>query len=346
MLHLLSDILDLSRIEADRMPLERNPFSLRRCVESATATVSPAARQKSLSLGCEVAPSVPDRLRGDANRLRQVLVNLLGNAVKFTSVGFVRLAVETTAGKDSGGGIELHFLVEDTGIGIAPEKQALIFEPFRQADNSTTRRYGGSGLGLAICKRLIGLMGGRTWVESEVGRGTRFHFTCWIELAPEAGGIVQPDAAPALAFVSAQPVQRSWSVLLAEDNAVNQRVMVQLLKKRGHAVTIAVDGRQAVELALRERFDLILMDVHMPEMDGFEAARAIRHGENSAGTRVPILAMTACAMKGDRERCLESGMDDYISKPVVVAELFEKLDRYAASASLQAKLKQHAAGLA
>lgn len=320
LLRLLSDILDFSRIEAGRLPLDVAAFSVHRCVASAVATVQSFAWKKSLPLYFSVAPEVPDVLLGDASRIRQILINLLGNAIKFTATGSVRVDVESAG--TTGDTVEVHFQVTDTGIGIPPDKQALVFEAFRQADNSTTRRFGGSGLGLAICSRLVDLMGGRIWLESEVGRGSRFHFTCM--LAPCHGAApADRDAAVAVGLVG-----RAFSILVVEDNVVNQKVMLQLLKRLGHTPALAVNGVEAVARAGRARFDLILMDVHMPEMDGFEATRAIRRAEESTHAHVPIIAMTACAMKGDRERCLESGMDDYIGKPPVLAELVEKMERY------------------
>ena len=325
LLKLLSDILDFSRIEAGRLPLEVAPFSVHKCVASAVATVQSFAWKKSLPLYFSVAPEVPDVLLGDASRIRQILINLLGNAIKFTTAGSVRVDVESSGG--TGNAVEVHFQVTDTGIGIPPEKQALVFEAFRQADNSTTRRFGGSGLGLAICSHLVELMGGRIWLESEVDRGSRFHFTCM--LAP-CHGAVPADRETVVPMGSGG---RAFSILVVEDNVVNQKVMLQLMKRLGHTATLAVNGVEAVDRVGRECFDLVLMDVHMPEMDGFEATRAIRRAEESTEAHVPIIAMTACAMKGDRERCLESGMDDYIGKPPVLAELVEKIERYGAQAS-------------
>jgi CheY-like chemotaxis protein len=320
LLKLLSDILDFSRIEAGRLPLEVAPFSLHKCVASAVATVQSAAWKKSLPLVFSVAPDMPDVFLGDSSRLRQILINLLGNAIKFTTAGSVRVDVESA--RTGGDSVEVHFQVTDTGIGIPPEKQALVFEAFRQADTSTTRRYGGSGLGLAICCRLVQMMGGRIWLESQVGQGSRFHFTC--VLAPGHESLSEtPDPG------AVTPGGRSCSILLVEDNFVNQKVMLQLLKRLGHTATLAVNGAEAVAKAGQENFDLVLMDVHMPEMDGFEATRTIRRAEESTHAHIPIVAMTACAMKGDRERCLESGMDDYIGKPPVVADLLEKTERYA-----------------
>jgi signal transduction histidine kinase/CheY-like chemotaxis protein len=323
LLTLLSDILDLSRIEAGRLPLEAAPFSLRKCTESAIATVSVEAKRKSLLLSYFVAPDVPDALLGDVTRLRQMMLNLLGNAIKFTPQGFVRLEVGLE-GRHSDR-VELHFQVIDSGIGIPLDKQQVIFDHFRQADNSTTRRHGGSGLGLAICTRLAQIMGGRIWVESEAGKGSRFHFTCQLKADQQS---TVPEHAPAATPSS----NGSYAILVAEDNAVNQRIIVRLLTKEGHQVTVAANGAEAVSRCLKERFDIVLMDVHMPEMDGLDATRAIRRAEASTSSHVPIIAMTACAMKGDREKCLEAGMDDYISKPPALQELLEKLNYHASGA--------------
>jgi len=339
LLKLLSDILDFSRIEAGRLPLEVAPFSVHKCVASAVATVQSFAWKKSLPLYFSVAPEVPDVLLGDASRIRQILINLLGNAIKFTAAGSVRVDVESSGG--AGDTVEVHFQVTDTGIGIPPEKQALVFEAFRQADNSTTRRFGGSGLGLAICSRLVDLMGGRIWLESQVDRGSRFHFTCLLAPCHGAAPVDRETALPV------GPGSHVFSILVVEDNVVNQKVMLQLMKRLGHTATLAVNGVEAVARVGRECFDLVLMDVHMPEMDGFEATRAIRRVEASTHAHVPIIAMTACAMKGDRERCLESGMDDYIGKPPVLAELVEKIERYGAQASAPGGLhaRQASAGV-
>jgi CheY-like chemotaxis protein len=217
----------------------------------------------------------------------------------------------------------LHFAVADTGIGVPPEKQGLIFGAFRQADASTSRKYGGTGLGLAICSRLVEMMGGRIWVESNAGPGSVFHFTALFEAGPVVAGL--SAAMPAAAEDSPEVCVR---VLLAEDNAVNQTVAKRLLERRGHSVVVARDGRQAVDLARSMEFDVILMDLQMPEMDGFEAAAAIRAHQEAANRYAPIVAMTASAMSGDREKCLEAGMDGYIAKPVDARELASTVERF------------------
>jgi PAS domain S-box-containing protein len=469
LLTVINDILDFSKIEAGRIDLELLDFDLRDCVEGALKTFALRADQKGLELLCEVAPEVPELVRGDSNRLRQVIINLIGNAIKFTHEGEVVLKVQLDA--IEGGDRILQFIVSDTGIGISVEKQALIFEPFSQADTSTTRKYGGTGLGLTISSRLVEMMGGRIWVESLVGRGTQFHFTIRLAVVDARDIDITKIASPellrnvkvlvvddnrtnlrilegmlkrwemhptsvdsgeeALAQLSAargagepfgliltdmhmpkmdgfslvesirrrpelstltimmltsaghrgdaarcqelgvsayllKPIRQSelreaiarvlgakeqegeiplitryslqdardpatfLRVLLAEDNAVNQRLAVRLLEKRGHKVVVAGNGREALEALEKESFDLVLMDVQMPEMDGLAATVAIREKENGTNTHVPVVALTAHAMKGDRERCLTAGMDGYLSKPIRPPELDAILETYVA----------------
>jgi signal transduction histidine kinase/DNA-binding response OmpR family regulator/nitrate/nitrite-specific signal transduction histidine kinase len=464
LLSVINDILDFSKIEAGRLELEALDFSLNEVLSRLLKALAVRASQKGLELACLMLPDVPDRLVGDSGRLRQVLINLLGNALKFTERGEVVLHVEPAAHET--GAVWLHFAVSDTGIGIPAEKQAQIFESFTQADSSTTRRYGGTGLGLTISSRLVELMGGEIWVESTVGQGSTFHFTarfglqaagetpCVQETRETLHGLrvlvvddnatnrrilketltswrmhpTEADGASAAltilrsAEVSGQPFAlmlldaqmpdmdglglvermrkdghygdpviillssadrcdfarsnaagirhylpkpatqselldaiatalgtarvdpspplitrpklrepgRRLRILLAEDNAVNQKLAQRLLEKWGHRVVVAEDGRRAVALfqdAGPGGFDLILMDVQMPEMNGFEATAALREAEHHTGGHVPIVAMTAHAMKGDEERCLAAGMDGYLSKPLDAAKLFETLER-------------------
>jgi signal transduction histidine kinase/DNA-binding response OmpR family regulator/ligand-binding sensor domain-containing protein len=467
LLTVINDILDFSKIEAGKIDLEVSDFDLRDALESALKTVAVRADEKGLELLCDVAPEVPDQVRGDSARLRQVLLNLVGNAIKFTERGevAVRARVEASEGNE----YLLGFTVADTGIGVPPEKQKLIFEPFSQADATTTRKYGGTGLGLTISTRLVEMMGGKIWVESEMGQGAQFHFTLrlgaaetkvipavnvspdilrgikvlvvddnrtnrriltgmlerWgahavsVEGGEEALGelslarearqpyeLVLTDmhmpvmdgftliqriqenpslSAPTIIMLSSTcrtgDVQRSLElgaaaylmkpirqaelreaigkalaakeqgkttrtiaprppeearepavvlqVLLAEDNAVNQRLAVRLLERRGHHVVLAGNGREALEAIEKERFDLVLMDVQMPEMDGFEATAALRQKERSSGMHLPVIALTAHAMKGDRERCLAAGMDGYLAKPIHPEELDLLLHKFA-----------------
>jgi signal transduction histidine kinase/ActR/RegA family two-component response regulator len=312
LMQLLNDILDVSKIEAGRMELERAPFSVRECVESSTRTLFAAAQQKGLELAWDVDPQMPDALVGDEYRIRQVLLNLVGNAIKFTDAGWVRVAVGMEPAPDSS--LVAHFTVSDTGPGIPEEKRQIIFEPFRQADGSTTRRFGGTGLGLAISTGLVDIMGGRIWVESEVGRGSTFHFTAPFTL----GQMAPPQRTVAPASLPECP---PLSILVAEDNVVSQKLVTALLKERGHAVTLAGNGCAVLEQVDARDFDLILMDIQMPEMDGLQATAEIRQREGQTGKHIPIVAMTAHAMAGDRERCLDSGMDGYIAKPIHPGEL-------------------------
>ncbi len=258
-----------------------------------------------------VDPNVPETSVGDPDRLRQVLVNLLGNAVKFTEHGEVELRVSIAVNPSPQSGIqEICFSVRDTGAGIPLEKQSMIFDAFAQADGSASRKYGGTGLGLAICTRLVKLMNGRIWVESTPGAGATFSFT--IPFAHATALAVSEDCTAGRAARSLAPAA-GLRILLAEDNPVNRRVAQRMLEKMGHSVALAETGRQAVEAAARERFDLIFMDVQMPEMDGFKATAQIRRNEHR---RTPIIAMTAHAMNGHREQCLRAGMDDYLAKPI------------------------------
>jgi signal transduction histidine kinase/CheY-like chemotaxis protein len=469
LLTVINDILDFSKMEAGKMILVPAPFELRQLLQDTVRTLALRADQKGLELTCDVAVDVPDGILGDSARLRQVLINLLGNAIKFTDRGDVSVRVESEARHAEN--VALHFLVSDTGIGIPKEKQDYIFEMFAQVDGSTTRRHGGTGLGLAISQQLVKLMGGRIWIESEPGKGSTFHFT--VELALAVEGVtphsqaelgrlkntrvlvvddnsinrrilerllqrweMQPvlaDGGPAaLAAIdraleegstfrlilldahmpdmdgfelarrihdnpalqgtvvmmlssadhledahrcrdlgiqrylvkpifqgqllsavlqvaeaiadSAEPAGGkspaagqaavALQILLAEDNPVNQKVAIRALERRGHAVTLASNGREALALASQQSFDLILMDIQMPEMDGYEAVTAIREMERGTGSHIPIVAMTAHAMKSDQERCLATGMDDYVSKPIHLEDLLQKVERFGPRASL------------
>ncbi|NNM28039.1 MAG: response regulator, partial [Akkermansiaceae bacterium] len=463
LLTIITDILDFSKIEAGKLQLDAHEFDLRDAIGDTLQTLGIRADEKHLELAYNVGSDVPDCLVGDLGRIRQVLVNLVGNALKFTDDGEVVVDIRRESGTVDG--VFLHFKVQDTGIGIAPEKLHEVFDSFTQAEGSTTRTYGGTGLGLAISRKLVELMGGRIWVESELGKGCTFHFTIHLGIgredteslpaapaslqdlpvlvvddnrtnrsivqgmlrtwgmAPEAvesgskaldslaaakdagrpyplvvldvmmpgmdgmecirrirenfgeaapviivlssaGHMMPPDETATLgvARVLTKPVKQSdlldaitrqfrtasrdrhatpeapaprpaeispMNVLLAEDGRVNQMVATNLLKNRGHRVVIAEDGEAALERHAEEDFDAILMDVMMPRLDGLGATRAIREREEETGKHVPIIAMTANAMKGDRERCLAAGMDAYVSKPVRSSELFAMLEQFA-----------------
>jgi signal transduction histidine kinase/ActR/RegA family two-component response regulator len=313
---IINDILDFSKIEAGRLELERIGFGLRATIDGAVKTIAPAASQKELTLSVSIDPGVPDRVEGDPGRLRQVLINLLGNAIKFTLHGEVALHVAVAAHEAAAA--ELQFAVRDTGIGIPPAQQARIFNAFEQADKSTTRRFGGTGLGLSISRRLVEMMGGRMWLESAEGAGTTFHFTVVLGLAP---AFAEDGRAAMTAAVALADVPAGLRILVAEDHPVNQRLAAAMLRKMGHVPTIAEHGLAALACLDSGTFDLVLMDVQMPEMDGLATTEAIRVREQHLGGHIPIVAMTANAMSGDRERCLDAGMDGYVSKPVTKKEL-------------------------
>jgi CheY-like chemotaxis protein len=467
LLTVINDVLDFSKIEAGKIDMEAIDFNLRDCLESTLKTLALRADEKGLELLCEVGPDVPEMMQGDSSRLQQILTNLVGNAIKFTDKGEVAVKVQVQT--ENGPYRLLHFTVLDTGIGIAEDKRGSIFAPFAQADSSTTRKYGGTGLGLTISARLVAMMSGTLWVESELGRGSQFHFTAQMK-ATDAEKIKVSRAAPpevlrgvkvlivddnrtnrrilegmlglwemkavsvesgeeALAQLSAagetgvpycliladmhmpkmdgfalverirqrpelstamimmltsaghrgdaarcqelgvaayllKPIRRSelreaiarvlgagektgaiplitrhslqdargpmgsLRVLLAEDNPVNQLLATRLLEKRGHRVVVAASGREALAALEKESYDLVFMDIQMPDMDGIEATAAIREKENSSGKHQPVIALTAHAMKGDQERCLDAGMDGYLSKPIRPQELDDILEKY------------------
>ena len=316
---MINDILDFSKMEAGKLELDPVPFSPRDAVLESLRALAFRASEKGLELNCDIAEDVPPILIGDPDRLRQVILNLAGNALKFTHQGevAVRVGVESR----SGDAIHLHAEIRDTGIGIPAARQATVFEAFAQADGSTTRKYGGTGLGLSISRRLVEMMGGKMWLESEAGRGTTMHFTVALKVHSISSA---PTPGPAAATEN-QTVQ--LNILVAEDNLVNQTLARRLLERRGHKVVVVEDGLAAVEAFARppdqQRFDVILMDIQMPRMDGMAATTAIRECETRLHMdRTPVIALTAHAMTGDRERCLAAGMDDYVSKPLQASELF------------------------
>lgn len=323
LLDIINDVLDFSKIEAGRLELAPVDFPLRAALREVIESFSERASRKGLSLECSVGEDIPDALHGDAVRLRQVLNNLIGNAIKFTEAGRIAVAVERAQGD------ALRFSVGDTGIGIDAEDRALIFDAFAQADVSHSRRYGGTGLGLSISRQLIELMGGRLGLESTPGQGSTFWFE--VPFAPATRAIV--ESAPT-ATARALP-RLHGHVLLAEDNAVNEVVAGAMLESFGLRVSVAQNGRQALEAVAAQAFDVVLMDCQMPEMDGFEAARRIRRREAEKGVpaaaRQTIVAVTANAIEGDRERCLAAGMDDYLSKPFSKADLHALLSRWLAA---------------
>jgi PAS domain S-box-containing protein len=324
LLELIDTILDFSKIEAGKLELESIEFNLRDTLEPTLKTLALRAHEKSLALNYQVRPEVPETLVGDAGVLRQIVVNLVGNAIKFTERGAVSVRVERESEEE--GRVCLHFRVEDTGIGIPVESQTRIFEAFSQADSSTTRRYGGTGLGLTISRRLVEMMGGRIWLESTPGKGSAFHFTAWMGKAGQTNPRAVAPLSPPGIHLPLPERRRGFHILLVEDNRVNQMLAVRLLEKRGHHVQVAGDGREALEKLGTADFDLVLMDVQMPVMGGFEATAAVREMEKGTGKHIPIVALTAHAITGDREHCLAAGMDGYVAKPIHPKELFEQIE--------------------
>jgi signal transduction histidine kinase/ActR/RegA family two-component response regulator len=322
LLRVINDILDVSKIEAGRLSLEPASFELREQLARCMKTLAFRAQEKQLDLRCDVTPDVPDHVTGDWQRLRQVLINLVGNALKFTAAG--RVVVTVDVEERGGDSALLHIAVADTGIGVALDRQAAIFEPFTQADGSTTRSYGGTGLGLTISRRLVEMMGGRLWLDSASGRGAIFHFTVRLEVWPDANP-------PAPAIERQDAAAGTLRILLAEDNAVNRFLATRLLEKEGHHVHAAVDGAGAIAALAGEPFDVALMDLQMPDMDGFAATGIIRERERTSGAHLPIIALTANAMVGDRERCLAAGMDGYLSKPIDIQRLLAEIHRVRAA---------------
>ncbi len=319
LLQIINDILDFSKIEAGRLELERIEFSLRETVEETVELLAGRANAKGLELTCAIESAVPFAVRGDPTRLRQVLINLVGNAIKFTELGGVAVRV---AALDAAG--LLRFEVRDTGIGIAEEAQADIFNAFSQADSHTTRNYGGTGLGLAICKELLTLMGGAIGVHSAPGSGSAFWFE--VRLAPSAG--VGTSTIPAIAEAPRLNLT-GLRVLVVEDNPVNQEVAVGMLESLNCSTQAVDDGWLAIESMKATHYDAVLMDCQMPVMDGLTATAEIRRREADSGApRVPVIALTANAMEGDRERCLDAGMDDFLSKPFTRPQLAAVLNRW------------------
>jgi signal transduction histidine kinase/ActR/RegA family two-component response regulator len=320
LLTIINDVLDFSKIEAGKLTLEHAILEPRLIVEDTLRLLGVAARNKRLALSGMIAPDVPAHLTGDPGRLRQILINLIGNAIKFTERGTITVAVTVDA--STADTVVLRVAITDTGVGLSAAEQARLFESFSQADASTTRRFGGTGLGLAICRQLAELMGGEVGVVSEAGHGSTFWFTARLARTSEADIAAASHAA---GLQDAVEPSRPLSILLAEDTPVNQLVAVRMLTKLGHRVEIAGTGAEAVAAVARGRFDVVLMDCLMPDVDGYEATTRIRAVER--GRRLPIVALTASATVEDRERCLAAGMDDFISKPVRLAELAGALAR-------------------
>jgi len=324
LLAVIDDILDFSKIEAGHLDLECEDFDITEAIDSAIEIVKSEAIRRSNRLVVEIHPNVPRVVRGDLIRLRQILLNLLSNAVKFTSRGKIEVRAELVEAAIAE--IELRFTVSDSGLGMTPEQQAKLFQPFTQAHKSTTRHFGGTGLGLAICKRLVELMNGSIGVNSSPGTGSEFSFT--VKVQPSARGMALREPAKVCPAVS-MPVLSDVHILLVEDNTINQKVARMMIKDLGYKVDVANNGVEALNSFSSGKYDLILMDCLMPEMDGFEATRRIR-ASGPSGMRTPIIAMTANAFAQDREECLAAGMTDYLSKPVRQQELREKLRQWLA----------------
>lgn len=326
LLSVINDILDFSKIDSGKIELESQPFGIEGCVGESLDLIAIEASKKGLHLGYSINPEVPGTVIGDPTRLRQILINLLGNAVKFTDKGEV--VVEISARVLSGNNYEAHFAIKDTGIGIPEERIGQLFQPFSQVDASTTRRYGGTGLGLAISKRLVEMMGGRIWAESEVGKGSTFHFIIPIEatkIRPVNRRNITEQHQIELQTDLKSDQLPPLRILLAEDNPVNQKVALKMLRMIGYEADVAANGIEVLQALEHRLYDVVLMDVQMPELDGIEAAKRICERWHD---RPRIIAITAYALKGDMDRCLNAGMDDYISKPIRLEELRSKLVKW------------------
>jgi signal transduction histidine kinase/DNA-binding NarL/FixJ family response regulator len=334
LLNLINDILDLSKVESGKVELEKTQMDLRDVIARAMEAVETRARAKGLSVVQTIAPGVPFLLIGDPNRLRQILINLMGNSIKFTDRGGLQIRIEPDPEENAPG--RLRFAVTDTGIGIAPDKIAGVFERFTQADTSITRRYGGSGLGLTIARQLVELMGGRIWVESKPGAGSTFFFTARFEVQANRDVTESPSPLPVAPSPAANTQVRTggWRILLADDSEDNRFLILSYLKLSGSAIDVAENGAVAVELFQAGQYDIVLMDVEMPVMDGYAATRAIRAIEQIRGAAAtPVLALTAHALAGMAQRSVEAGFTEVLTKPIRRVTLLEALAKYPNSES-------------
>lgn len=336
LLGIINNILDFSKIEAGKVELNTVAFDLRKLVESAADILKSSSLEKKINFSCSVGADVPSLVKGDPLKIRQILMNLGDNAVKFTKKG--RVEIEIRLEKEYRGKAWLHFYVKDTGIGIPHEKQKVIFESFSQADSSMTRRYGGTGLGLAISKKLVEMMGGEIGVKSPLRKSQHGGSCFWFKVPLKKQKKVSskektrkretsPASLPICNPFTPASSKRKLRLLLVEDNLINQKVAVAILSKAGYFVDVVENGKEAIEALKKHHYDLILLDIQMPYMDGYEATRIIRK-TISRKTFLPIIAMTAHALNGERERCLEAGMDDYISKPIHPEELISKIEKW------------------
>ncbi|MEA5467002.1 GAF domain-containing protein [Leptothoe sp. PORK10 BA2] len=323
LLSIINNILDFSKVESGQLKLEEQPFDLRNCISDICDFLTPSATQKQLSLSIQIAADVPPVIVGDVTHIRQILVNLIGNAIKFTSHGHVCMTVTSESVQDA---CEIQFAVQDTGIGIPAEKQQELFKPFSQLDGSTARKYGGTGLGLVICQQLVQVMNGRIWFESEVNQGSTFYFTVAAQpVEREMSRVIERSSNHLSTAIDHHLAERlPLRILLAEDNHVNQNLAIQLLGRMGYRIDVAGNGLEVLKALERQDYDVILMDIQMPEMDGIMATQKIHEIWDDNSPR--IIAMTANAMAGDRENFLEAGMDDYISKPIHIGELVNVLE--------------------
>lgn len=320
LLGLLNDILDLSRVEAGKITLEDIEFHMPNVLKSVVKGMSVIAAKKDLKLSVDIDPNVPELIEGDPVRLRQIFINLINNAIKFTHKGTIETSVKLI--KTTNGVAELHFSVKDPGIGIPKDRQAQVFEIFTQAESSTARKFGGTGLGLAISKRLAEMMNGTIWVDSEEGKGSDFQFTGQFKVIQQKA---IPDASEVRRSIEGEISLKGVNIIVAEDNVVNQKIVVRMLEKQGCNVEAVVNGQEVIDAIDNRKFDVVLMDMQMPVLDGLEATKLIRANEEHTGKYIPIIALTARAMQDDKKRCLDAGMDGYVSKPIDRIKLYEEI---------------------
>ena len=327
LLNLINDILDFSKIEAGQLNLEKIDYGLRELIEDTVKIMSVRAKEKGLTQTITIGSEIPDAVVGDPTRMRQILINLMGNAIKFTEHG--EIGIKVTREKSEAEGISLLFSVSDTGIGIPADKQANLFQKFMQVDSSTTRKYGGTGLGLAICRQLVEMMGGRIWIESQPGKGSTFLFTVVVGAGTPAAHSEKTIQTAAPAIVQAVPVA-PMRILLVDDTPENRLLIQTYLRKSAHTIEIAENGAMALEMYTASPFDLVLMDMQMPIMDGYTATREIRKWEQANGRKpTPVIALTAHAMSEDAKTCFDAGCTEHLVKPIRKAKLLEVMAKHA-----------------